>query len=117
MPGVLLIAALSGAGAVNSAWNAYEWRERFKGRPITEATILTTEMALRKAQEDMQARQRELDNIGEASVGAFNALRKMGWSHGRDQKTGPPSFLSRLLANDPKQKGRLLDIQARSIVF
>lgn len=26
MPGVMLIASLSGGGAVNTAWEAFEWR-------------------------------------------------------------------------------------------
>lgn len=30
VPGVALIAGLSGGGAVITAWNAFEWRERFK---------------------------------------------------------------------------------------
>lgn len=36
VPGVFLIASLSGGGAVNTAWEAYEWRS------VTSAYVIVT---------------------------------------------------------------------------
>jgi hypothetical protein len=85
---VLLIAALSGAGAVNTAYNAYEWREKLKGRPVTDSSIAMTESALKKAREDLHARQRELENL-QANQG--------------EEAT---SFLSRLVSSKPGARGK-----------
>lgn len=48
VPGVVLIAALSGGGAVNTAWEAFEWRERFK-RQVQSTLAAPLEIWLRSS--------------------------------------------------------------------
>ncbi|BGP12881.1 hypothetical protein JCM10213_005165 [Rhodosporidiobolus nylandii] len=60
VPGVMLIASLSGGGAVNTAWEAYEWRSISSAEAVTEAQVLQGERALYRARMDLQARHRSL---------------------------------------------------------
>ncbi|GAA5896563.1 Golgi pH regulator family protein [Sporobolomyces salmoneus] len=60
VPGVVLIASLSGGGAINTAWEAYEWRSISSAEPVTDAQILQAERALYAARLDLQQRLRSL---------------------------------------------------------
>ncbi|GAA5919085.1 hypothetical protein JCM1841_003741 [Sporobolomyces salmonicolor] len=60
VPGVVLIASLSGGGAVNTAWEAYEWRSISSAEPVTDSQILQAERALYRARLDLQSRQRSI---------------------------------------------------------
>ncbi|GAA6001642.1 hypothetical protein JCM10207_002244 [Rhodosporidiobolus poonsookiae] len=60
VPGVMLIASLSGGGAVNTAWEAYEWRSVSSAEAVTEAQVLQAERALYRARMDLQSRHRSL---------------------------------------------------------
>ncbi|GAA5993978.1 hypothetical protein JCM5350_003514 [Sporobolomyces pararoseus] len=60
VPGVVLIASLSGGGAINTAWEAYEWRSISSAEPVTDAQILQAERALYAARLDLQQRHRSL---------------------------------------------------------
>ncbi|GAA6036835.1 hypothetical protein JCM8097_006304 [Rhodosporidiobolus ruineniae] len=60
VPGVMLIASLSGGGAVNTAWEAYEWRSVSSGEAVTEAQVLQAERALYRARMDLASRHRSL---------------------------------------------------------
>ncbi|GAA6061931.1 hypothetical protein JCM10212_001499 [Sporobolomyces blumeae] len=67
VPGVVLIASLSGGGAVNTAWEAYEWRSISSSEPVTDAQILQAERALYSARLDLQSRLRSL-NLAQGSA-------------------------------------------------
>ncbi|EGG09348.1 uncharacterized protein MELLADRAFT_95779 [Melampsora larici-populina 98AG31] len=56
VPGVFLIASLSGGAAVNTAWETWEWRRRDKEPPITDQHIASAEQALQRTRTDLQAR-------------------------------------------------------------
>ncbi|GAA5914418.1 hypothetical protein JCM6882_008226 [Rhodosporidiobolus microsporus] len=60
VPGVMLIASLSGGGAVNTAWEAYEWRSVSFAEAVTESQVLQAERALYRARLDLQSRHRSL---------------------------------------------------------
>ncbi|GAA5844512.1 hypothetical protein JCM3766R1_007147 [Sporobolomyces carnicolor] len=60
VPGVVLIASLSGGGAINTAWEAYEWRSVSSAEPVTDAQILQAERALYAARLDLEQRERAL---------------------------------------------------------
>ncbi|GAA5850021.1 hypothetical protein JCM8547_000984 [Rhodosporidiobolus lusitaniae] len=60
VPGVILIASLSGGGAVNTAWEAYEWRSISSAEAVTDAQVLQAERALYRARLDLQSRHRSL---------------------------------------------------------
>ncbi|OAV91266.1 hypothetical protein PTTG_04857 [Puccinia triticina 1-1 BBBD Race 1] len=53
VPGVILIASLSGGGAVNTAWLTWEWRRRAKEPPITDQHIVAAEKSLLRTQNDL----------------------------------------------------------------
>ncbi|KAK4058131.1 hypothetical protein OIO90_000870 [Microbotryomycetes sp. JL221] len=61
IPGVVLIASLTGSGAMNTAWEAYEWRMVSSGEPVTEAQILNAERSLYRSRLDLQQRYRSLE--------------------------------------------------------
>ncbi|KAH9819660.1 Abscisic acid G-protein coupled receptor-domain-containing protein [Melampsora americana] len=56
VPGVFLIASLSGGAAVNTAWETWEWRRRDKEPPITDQHIASAEQALHRTRMDLQTR-------------------------------------------------------------
>ncbi|BGP44922.1 hypothetical protein JCM10450v2_000737 [Rhodotorula kratochvilovae] len=60
VPGVVLIASLSGGGAVNTAWEAYEWRSVSASAPVTDTQITQAERALSRTRSDLQQRHRSL---------------------------------------------------------
>ncbi|CAH7668498.1 Abscisic acid G-protein coupled receptor-domain-containing protein [Phakopsora pachyrhizi] len=60
VPGVFLIASLSGGGAVNTAWETWEWHHREKEPRITEQQIVTAEQALYRTRMDLAERQSSL---------------------------------------------------------
>ncbi|KPV78568.1 uncharacterized protein RHOBADRAFT_51020 [Rhodotorula graminis WP1] len=60
VPGVILIASLSGGGAVNTAWEAYEWRSVSSSEPVTDSSIAQAERALARTRLDLQQRNRSL---------------------------------------------------------
>ncbi|GAA5876179.1 hypothetical protein JCM16303_007046 [Sporobolomyces ruberrimus] len=60
VPGVVLIASLSGGGAINTAWEAYEWRSISSAEPVTDSQIIQAERALYAARLDLQQRLRSL---------------------------------------------------------
>ncbi|KAM0752890.1 hypothetical protein T439DRAFT_184970 [Meredithblackwellia eburnea MCA 4105] len=59
-PGVILIASLSGGGAVSTAWEAFEWRSISSAEPVTEAQIIAAERSLYRARLDLQQRTKSL---------------------------------------------------------
>ncbi|GAA5980246.1 hypothetical protein JCM10908_001586 [Rhodotorula pacifica] len=61
VPGVVLIATLSGAGAVNTAWEAYEWRSVSSAEAVSDAHISQAERAHARARLDLQQRTRALE--------------------------------------------------------
>ncbi|GAA5850559.1 hypothetical protein JCM9279_007540 [Rhodotorula babjevae] len=60
VPGVILIASLSGGGAINTAWEAYEWRSVSSSEPVTDSSIAQAERALARTRLDLQQRNRSL---------------------------------------------------------
>ncbi|KDE09600.1 hypothetical protein MVLG_00008 [Microbotryum lychnidis-dioicae p1A1 Lamole] len=60
VPGVFLIAALSGLGAINTAWESYEWRMISSSEAVTEAQVLSAERSLYRTRLDLQQRLRAL---------------------------------------------------------
>lgn len=81
VPGVVLIATLSGGGAVNTAWEAYEWRSvssrcalslacsrltphphaiDARSEPVTDSQISQAERALARTRLDLRQRHRSL---------------------------------------------------------
>ncbi|GAA5878165.1 hypothetical protein JCM3774_004316 [Rhodotorula dairenensis] len=61
VPGVVLIATLSGGGAVNTAWEAYEWRSVSSAEAVTDAHISQAERAHARTRHDLQQRIRALE--------------------------------------------------------
>ncbi|GAA5955859.1 hypothetical protein JCM8115_004346 [Rhodotorula mucilaginosa] len=61
VPGVVLIATLSGGGAVNTAWEAYEWRSVSSAEAVTDAHIAQAERAHARTRHDLQQRIRALE--------------------------------------------------------
>ncbi|KAK4699495.1 hypothetical protein P7C70_g6765, partial [Phenoliferia sp. Uapishka_3] len=59
-PGVVLIASLSGGGAVSTAWEAFEWRSISSSEPVTDAQIISAERSLYRARLDIQQRTKAL---------------------------------------------------------
>ncbi|KAI5481899.1 G protein-coupled receptor 89A [Pseudohyphozyma bogoriensis] len=59
-PGVILIASLSGGGAVSTAWQAFEWRSISSAEPVTDGQIIAAERSLYRARMDIQQRTRSL---------------------------------------------------------
>ncbi|PLW26778.1 hypothetical protein PCANC_28583 [Puccinia coronata f. sp. avenae] len=53
VPGVILIASLSGGGAVNTAWLTWEWRRRTKEIPINDQHIAAAEKSLLRTQNEL----------------------------------------------------------------
>lgn len=69
VPGTVLIAALSGGAAVNSAWEAFEWRERFKSTEIvTDGHINAAIRSLALTRTDLQARTAEMETLDAVSA-------------------------------------------------
>ncbi|GAA6051262.1 hypothetical protein JCM3770_006784, partial [Rhodotorula araucariae] len=60
VPGVVLIASLSGGGAVNTAWEAYEWRSVSASEAVTDSQVTQAERALSRTRLDLQQRHRSL---------------------------------------------------------
>ncbi|SCV68300.1 BQ2448_421 [Microbotryum intermedium] len=60
VPGVFLIATLSGLGAVNTAWESYEWRMISSSEAVTEPQVLSAERSLYRTRLDLQQRLRAL---------------------------------------------------------
>jgi len=56
VPGVILIASLSGGGAVNTAWLTWEWRRRAKEPPITDQHVIAAEKSLLRTQTELADR-------------------------------------------------------------
>ncbi|KAG0151532.1 hypothetical protein CROQUDRAFT_650938 [Cronartium quercuum f. sp. fusiforme G11] len=69
VPGVFLIASLSGGAAVNTAWETWEWRRREKEPPITEQHITSAEQALHRTRVDLQARRAAAAQNAAAAAG------------------------------------------------
>ncbi|GAA5831859.1 hypothetical protein JCM11251_003913 [Rhodosporidiobolus azoricus] len=88
VPGVMLIASLSGGGAVNTAWEAYEWRSVSSAEAVTEAQVLQAERALYRARLDLQSRHRSL------SLAQGSAAREAESAAGQ-------SLLSRWTSSNP----------------
>ncbi|GAA5922305.1 Golgi pH regulator family protein [Sporobolomyces koalae] len=88
VPGVVLIASLSGGGAINTAWEAYEWRSISSAEPVTDAQILQAERALYSARLDLQSRLKSL-NLAQGS-----AQREA-------DSASSQSLLSRLTSSNP----------------
>ncbi|KAM0793127.1 hypothetical protein ACM66B_000605 [Microbotryomycetes sp. NB124-2] len=61
IPGVLLIATLTGSGAMTTAWEAYEWRAVSTGDPVSDAQILNAERSLYRSRLDLQQRYRSIE--------------------------------------------------------
>ncbi|CAD6567989.1 MAG: hypothetical protein CYPHOPRED_002285 [Cyphobasidiales sp. Tagirdzhanova-0007] len=69
VPGTVLIAALSGGAAVNSAWEAFEWRERSKSTDVvTEGHINAAMRSLAQTRTELQARMAEMEALASASM-------------------------------------------------
>ncbi|GAA5977295.1 hypothetical protein JCM11641_000056 [Rhodosporidiobolus odoratus] len=88
VPGVILIASLSGGGAVNTAWEAYEWRSISSAEAVTDAQVLQAERALYRARLDLQAMHRSL------ALAQGSAAREAESAAGQ-------SLLSRLTSSAP----------------
>ncbi|GAA99132.1 uncharacterized protein L969DRAFT_621666 [Mixia osmundae IAM 14324] len=84
VPGVLLIASLSGAGCVQTAWDGYEWRARYRGMAISDQHIVDAERSLQHTRRDLAERRQELDEAEEAA-----------------EQSAPRSLLSKLWSSDP----------------
>ncbi|MBW0550553.1 hypothetical protein O181_090268 [Austropuccinia psidii MF-1] len=61
VPGVFLIASLSGGGAVNTAWQTWQLRFQNKESPITDQHIVTAEQSLLRTQKDLSERKLTLE--------------------------------------------------------
>ncbi|BGP53009.1 hypothetical protein JCM8202_004093 [Rhodotorula sphaerocarpa] len=61
VPGVVLIASLSGGGAVNTAWEAYEWHAVSSAEAVTETHVSQAERALSRTRLDLRQRSRALE--------------------------------------------------------
>ncbi|KAL8277334.1 hypothetical protein RQP46_010287 [Phenoliferia psychrophenolica] len=59
-PGVVLIASLSGGGAVSTAWEAFEWRSISSAEAVTDSQIISAERSLYRARLDIQQRTKAL---------------------------------------------------------
>lgn len=70
VPGTVLIAALSGGAAVNSAWEAFEWRERTRSAEIvTDGHLNAAARSLNQTRTDLAARFAEMEAIQSGNHG------------------------------------------------
>lgn len=61
VPGVVLIASLSGAGAINTAWESLQWRSISSQEPVSENQIVAAERSLYRIRLDLQQRFKSLE--------------------------------------------------------
>lgn len=76
VPGVVLIAGLSGGGAVNTAWLAWERRSISSSAPITDEEIVGAERALARARNDIYTRTRSLATAQNEAITESNNFNK-----------------------------------------
>ncbi|KAK4054804.1 hypothetical protein OIV83_000728 [Microbotryomycetes sp. JL201] len=106
IPGTLLIATLTGSGAMTTAWEAYEWRSVSTGDPVSDAQILNAERSLYRSRLDLQQRYRSME------------LAK-GAAQRESDSAATTSLLSRLTSANPAAthlKSLETEIKAMEIV-